>query len=140
MGRMNGLFQEPKRDRVLGEALRQIESGAGLADAEILRRRIVAAARSRLAELARPAPRWWEMISGWSRVAVPVGLAASLAAGLLVQGSVTGADSALSAGELGADSTLVIAAFSEPSSGRLLTAHLIAPEGSDWLLEQAVTQ
>jgi hypothetical protein len=139
MDRMNGLFQEPKRDRVLGEALRQIDSVAGPADAEILRRRIVAAARSRLAELTRPAPRWWEMISGWSRVAVPVGLAASLAAGLLVQGSVT-ADSTLAVGELGADSTLVIAAFSEPRSGRLLTAHLIAPEGSDWLLEQAVTQ
>jgi hypothetical protein len=136
---MSGLIKEPKRDQVLGEALRQIESVAGPADPEILRRRIVAAARARLAELAWPAPRWWEMISGWSRVAVPVGLAASLAAGLLVQGSIPGADSA-SVGELGADSTLVIAAFSEPSSGRLLTAHLIAPEGNDWLLEQAVTQ
>jgi hypothetical protein len=137
---MSGLFKEPKWDRVLGEALRQLDPVAGPADAEILRRRIVAAARSRLAELARPSPRWWEMISGWSRVAVPVGLAASLAAGLLVQGRVTGAESVSYAGELGADSTLMIAAFSEPSSGRLLTAHLIAPEGNDWLLEQAVTQ
>jgi hypothetical protein len=137
---MSGLIKEPKRDRVLGEALRQIDAVAGAADAEILRRRIVSAARSRLAELAMPCPRWWEMISGWSRVAVPLGLAASLAAGLLVQGTVTGAESASYAGELGADSTLMIAAFSEPSSGRLLTAHLIAPEGNDWLLEQAVTQ
>jgi negative regulator of sigma E activity len=137
---MSRLFEEPERDRVLGEALRQIDAGAGPGDAEALRRRIMAAARSRLAELATPSPRWWEMISGWSRVAVPLGLAASLAAGLLVQGSVTGADSASSTGELGADSTLVIAAFSEPGSGSLLTAHLIAPEGNDWLLEQAVTQ
>jgi hypothetical protein len=140
MARMRGLFKEPKRDRVLGDALRQIDAVAEPGDAESLRRRIGAAAQSRLADLAMPTPRWWEMISGWSRVAVPVGLAASLAAGLLVQGSVTGADSAPYAGELGADSTLVIAAFSEPGSGRLLTAHLIAPEGNDWLLEQAATQ
>jgi len=40
---MSRLFEEPERDRVLGEALRQIDAGAEPGDAEALRWRIVAA-------------------------------------------------------------------------------------------------
>jgi hypothetical protein len=137
---MSGLFRDPERDPDLGSALRRVEATRGVGDLEALRRRIVAAARPKLAQLGAPALRWWEWISTWTRVAVPVGLAASLAAGLLVQGS--GAAAALSSysTDLGSDSTLVLAAFSEPASASRLTAHLIAPEGNDWLLEQAVNQ
>jgi hypothetical protein len=137
---MSALFGEPGRDPKLRAALRRIESASPVGDVEALHRRILAAARPKLAELGASAPRWWEWVSGWMRVAVPVGLAASLAAGLLVRGSndITGA--AASTSDLSPDSTLVLAAWSEPAAGGQLASHLIAPESNDWLLEQAVTR
>jgi hypothetical protein len=139
MDGMSGLFREPKRDPALGSALRRIEAASRMDDPQALRRRIVAAARARLARLGSPAPQWWEWISAWIRVAVPVGLAAALAAGLLVGGSDTTTLSN-SATDMGSDSTLVLAAFSDPAAGSELTGYLIAPEGNDWVLEQAVSQ
>src|SRR5215213_1157764 len=85
---MSRWWREPERDRVLGNALRWLEAGSELNDGESLRQNIVAAARPRLARAGSTAPRWWEWISGWTRVAVPVGLVASLAAGLLLSGGV----------------------------------------------------
>jgi anti-sigma factor RsiW len=140
MERMSRLMGEPERDPRLGDLLRQLETASEPGGAEELRRRIMAAARPRLAELRLPAPRWWELISGWTRVAVPIGLAASLAAGLLVRGSGTSTGVATYATDLGSDSTLVLAAFSESASGGQFAAQLMAPEGDDWLLEQAVTR
>ena len=140
MDGMSGLFREPERDPELGRALQRIDAARETGDLEALRRRILAAARLRLARLGAPALRWWEWISDWTRVAVPVGLAASLAAGLLVQASGTATALSSYGTDMGSDTTLVLAAFSEPASGSRLTAHLIAPEGNDWLLEQAVSQ
>jgi hypothetical protein len=140
MGGMSGLFREPKHDAELGKAMRRIEAASEPGDPEVLRRRILAAARPRLAQLGSPAPRWWEWISGWNRVALPVGLAASLAAGLLVQRSGNPYTLGSSSVDVGSDSTLVLAAFSESASVGQLTAQLIAPEGDDWLLQQAVGQ
>jgi hypothetical protein len=73
-------------------------------------------------------------------VALPLGLAASLGAGLLLRGSGGVPAEGGYSTELGADSTLVLAALSEPATGSLFTGHLIAPEGNDWLLRQAVEQ
>jgi hypothetical protein len=73
-------------------------------------------------------------------VAVPVGLAVSLAVSLLLPSTGDLVNVTSSGGDAGADSTLVIAAFSEASAGGELAAHLVAPAGSDWLFEQAVTQ
>jgi hypothetical protein len=73
-------------------------------------------------------------------VALPVGLAASLAAGLLLPDAEEVTSSSSYSMEVGADSTLVIAAFSEGSAAGEWAAHLLAPEGGDWLLEQAVSQ
>jgi hypothetical protein len=140
MDGMSGVFRDPERDPALGEALWRIEATRESGDLEALRRRILAAARPRLAQLGAPALRWWEWISGWTRVAVPVGLAASLAGGLLVQATGTTTVFSNYSTDMGSDSTLVLAAFSEPASGSRFTAHLIAPEGNDWLLEQAVSQ
>src|ERR1700682_5112385 len=97
-------------------------------DGEELRHRILSAARPRLVGLDTKAPHWWEWISGWMRVAVPVGLAASLAAGLFLPRSGEIATFGSYTAEAGADSTLVLAAFSEPSAGGRLAAHLVAPE------------
>jgi hypothetical protein len=73
-------------------------------------------------------------------VAVPVGLAASLVAGVLLprSGDITSLEAYPA--DAGSDSTLVLAAFSEPTSGGQLAAHLVAPESGDWLFEQALTQ
>ena len=136
---MKNVFRDPNRDTELGQALRDIEDVAALSDEHALRQRIVSAARPRLAKLGSRAPRWWELLSTWSKVAVPVGLAAALAAGLLVQDSGT-ASMQGSYSDMGSDSTLVLAALSEPETGSLFTGHLIAPEGNDWLLREAVDQ
>jgi hypothetical protein len=137
---MNWLLGEPERDLRLGAALRRIDPTPDAARAEDLRRRIMARARAPLAELGVPAARWWEWLSRWVRIAVPVGLAASLAAGLLLPGSGDLAGLGGYTIGTGADSTLIAAAFSEPAARGQMAAHLIAPEGNDWLLEQALTQ
>jgi hypothetical protein len=136
MGRMKRLLGEPERDAELSAALRNIEQAPLHADNDMLRRRIVAAARSRLAALAAPAPHWWELVSSWSRVAVPVGLALAITAVLLMPFGMETSTSA--AGADAGDSTLVLAAFSEGSGGQL--ANLIAPASHDWLLEQAISR
>jgi hypothetical protein len=140
MDGMSWLFRDPERDPELERALQRIETARETSDVEALRRRILAAARPRLARLGAPALRWWEWISTWTRVAIPVGLAASLAAGLLIRAGGTATAFSSYSTDMGSDSTLVLAAFSEPASGSWFTAHLIAPEGNDWLLEQAVSQ
>ena len=42
--------------------------------------------------------------------------------------------------DAGADSTLVIAAFSEAEAGSEPAAYLVAPASNDWLFEQAVSR
>jgi hypothetical protein len=137
---MNWLFREPERNPRLAAALRQIDPVPDVTQAEHLRRRIMGRARPRLAELELPAARWWEWLSQWVRIAVPVGLAASLAAGLFLPRSSEMSLLESYTSEIGADSTLMVAAFSEPSVRGQLAGHLIAPEGNDWLLEQALTR
>jgi hypothetical protein len=135
---MSWLFQEPPRDPELGAALRRMEDELQRDDMENLRRRIVTAAGPMLTALRSPTPRWWELISRWMPVAVPVGLAAALAAGLLLPGA---ADlTTLTTSEGAADSTLVTAAFADGSAGGELAAWIIAPGTSDWLWQQAVAQ
>jgi hypothetical protein len=137
---MKWLFREPVRDRALADALRRLESEAPIDGGDLLGRRIVAAAVPSLRQLRTPAPRWWEWITRWVPIAVPVGLAASLAVGFLVPSGGDLVKVASAGADAGADSTLVIAAFSEASAGGELAAHLVAPAGGDWLFEQAVSQ
>ena len=70
---MSRLLGEPERDPRLGNLLRRLEMTSEPGDADELRRRIMAAARPRLAGLQSSSPRWWELIAAWTRVAVPVG-------------------------------------------------------------------
>lgn len=136
MGRMKRLFREPERDAELADALRRIERPP-LDETSLLRRRIAAAARPGLALLATPAPPWWELLTGWGRLAVPVALAVALAAVLLMPFSNEN-DASPIYSVAGADTTLVLAAFSEGAGGQL--ANLIAPVSHEWLLEQAISQ
>ena len=138
---MRWLFREPTRDQTLGQMLRQLETVAPRSDDALLRERIVAAATPILRRPRAPAaPRWWEWISRWMPVAVPVAVAASLAATLLVSIGADPVNVASSVAEAGADSTLLIAAFSEGSTRSELAAHLVAPAGDDWLFEEAVSR
>lgn len=137
---MSALFREPPRDPELGDSLRQMEAASTPGDDDALRMRIVAAARPRLAELRVPVRRWWEWISGSVRVAIPVALAACVAAALLVPGSSDYVGTEVSTTLAGVDSTLVLAAFSAPGSGNLLASHLIAPASADSLLAQVLDQ
>jgi hypothetical protein len=137
MGPMSRFFGEPPRDPELAEALRQMEAASPPGNDEVLRRRIVAAARPRLAALPASSRQWWEWISGSVRVAIPVAVAACVAAALLVSRSSDYVGTEISSTVAGADSTLVLAAFSAPAAGDL-TSHLIVPTGDDWLLSQAL--
>ena len=138
---MRWLFREPLRDQRLGEILRRLETASSLSDDTVLRQRIVAAAAPILRGLrASNAPRWWEWLSRWIPIAVPVAVAASLAATLLVSTSADPVNVASSIAEAGADSTLVIAAFSEEATRSELAAHLVAPASDDWLFEEAVSR
>jgi hypothetical protein len=137
MGPMSRLFAEPPHDPELGDALRRMEAASPSRDHEALRMRILAAARPKLAALRAPVRHWWEWISGSVRVAIPIGVAACVAAALLVPGSSDYVGAEALTAVAGADSTLVLAAFSAPASGDL-TSHLIVPAGDDWLLSQAL--
>jgi hypothetical protein len=133
-------FGEPTRDPELGAALRRIDPASSLGDDEPVRRRILAAARGRLNDLRSPLPTLWEIMSGWVRVTVPLGLAAGLVAALLVPGSARLTWSPTYSLDGGTDSTLVLAALSERTPGAFPGAALTEPESDDWLLEQAISQ
>jgi len=134
---VNWLFREPRRDPELAAALRRIEPAPDRSVEEALRLRILDAAGARSTGLNAAAPRWWEWISAWIPVAVPIGLTACLAAALLLpgRGDLVGAGEYI--GETGTDSAMVLATFSDAGFGSQVTAQLIAPEGDDWLLAQA---
>ena len=136
---MKWLFQEPRRDPKLGDALRRLERPSRQDDAE-LRQRIVAAATPQLSGLRSPGRHWWEWVTRWMPVAIPLGLAASLAAGLILPAVEEVSPTTDYAVETSADSTLLAAAYSEESDAGQLAAHLVAPESGDWLFEQAVAQ
>jgi hypothetical protein len=136
---MKWLFRDPAPDPRLGAAMRQVERRSRRDDTE-LRERILAAATPQLSALRSRQPRWWEWISRWMPVAVPLGLAALLIAGLILPKTEELTPRSSYSAEFVADSTLLSAAYSEGAGGSQLAAHLVAPGEGDWLLEEAVTQ
>jgi hypothetical protein len=135
---MNWLFQNPRRDPELGDALRKLEQPSRQDDAD-LRQRILAAATPQLSALRSPGRHWWEWVTRWMPVAIPLGLAASLAAGLILPADEEVSPTTEYATEI-SDSTLLAAAYSEESDAGQMAAHVVAPESGDWLFEQAVAQ
>jgi len=136
---MNWLFQEPRRDPKLGDALRKLERPSRLDDSD-LRQRIVAAATPQLSGLRSPGRHWWEWVTQWMPVAIPLGLAASLAAGLILPATEEVSPTTDYATEMSADSTLLAAAYSEESDAGQLATHVVGPESGDWLFQQAVAR
>jgi hypothetical protein len=127
-------FGEPQPDPRIGEALRH----RGLADPRVadeeLRARIMRAARPELARMARGRP-WWEWMAAWSRVAVPVGLAASLAAGALL--ARTGSATSTSGDT---ESSVMLSAAAGAGGGAELGDRFVAQANDSWLLSQALGQ
>lgn len=136
---MAHFFDEPARDPRLADALRQIDE-TPMDDGHALRQRIMDAARPTLAALRTAGRPWWSGLSAWLRVAVPVTVAACIAAALLLPGRRDIAVDETSVSAIAVDSAMVIAAFSTPGVESQLTAHLIVPETDDALLAQAFAQ
>jgi hypothetical protein len=138
-------------DRRLAAALRELTGDApvGEVDWTALHGRIVASAAAPLsARRARRARRpWWQFEAGWARTAVPLGVAASLAAVLLVgRASAVGNGSAtpplvaaIPPGESSAASTLV-SAIGDAGAERELVEAVSGPTTADALLEAVLSQ
>lgn len=77
------IFSEPGRDPQIAAALRMADAPPDPAGDDALARRIVQAARPRLAELRRAPQPWWAWTAAWARFAIPLGTAAGLVAALL---------------------------------------------------------
>jgi hypothetical protein len=138
---MAGMFHDPERDPRLADALRGTPGPGGPLDDQQLHSRIMAAARPRLAQLrARQRP-WWEWTAGWARVAVPVGLAASLAAGVLLVRSPSSGESLSS---IAADTTtasgVILSAAAGGTGSPQVGDELVAQASDDWLLTQVMSQ
>lgn len=121
---------EPPRDAHLAAALRTADpaaAGAHVDASDALARRIVEAARPGLLRRADRRRSWWEWTADWARIAVPVGVAATLAAGAILLASdqsdpVPFGESALVLGD---------------GAGRSeLAAELVPPATDEWLLQQ----
>lgn len=121
------IHREPERDPRLAGALHGLARESADGD-ERLVARIVEAARPRLGELRRAPRPWWAWTASWARVAVPVGVAASLAAGVML---IRAGDSAVD--DVVTESTLVLESNDDAAGGSLAGALL--PQATDeWLL------
>lgn len=130
--------REPERDPLLADALRLADAGRSDADLERLRRRVMAVAQGPLADLAAARKPWWAWAAGWGRVAVPIGLAASLAAGaILARSNLSGLTRAA---EVESESSAVLREVALASGADLVTSQLALPSSRDALLDAAITR
>jgi hypothetical protein len=130
--------REPERDPRLAHALRLVDAGRSDEELESLRRRVMAAARDQLAVLTAARQPWWAWAAGWGRVAVPIGLAASLAAGVVLAGS--SLSELTAAAEVESESSLVLREVTLASGADLVTSQLALPSTQDALLDAAITR
>lgn len=132
------------RDAEIGRALRAVEAAAhDGSDDDVLAARIVQAARPRLAELRRGSRPWWEWTAGWARIAVPVGIAASVIAGVLAL--TNDVDPALASDRAEAVVVLdslaeraVVLGFGAPPEEGEPAGELIAQATDAWLLAEVL--
>jgi hypothetical protein len=140
-------FDDPPRDPHLAEALRRVETPLAPEADDALRARIVWEARGRLASrrLGAAARPWWAWMAGWARIAVPVGVAAGVAAGALVlrtpvvDAETSGAETELTvASQSVADtlalSELVLSGTGEPEPQYQVVDHVLGTTERDWVL------
>ncbi|HEY7634802.1 MAG TPA: hypothetical protein VH763_04620 [Gemmatimonadales bacterium] len=134
------MLADPERDPRLAEALLQTQVPCPSLTEDQLRFSILDAGRSRLAQLrARQRP-WWEWTAGWARVAVPVGLAASLAAGVLLVRNPSVVQSAASAADSVTASGVMLSAAAGTTGSPQVGDELVAEASDDWLLTQVMSR
>jgi hypothetical protein len=145
-------FEDPARDPRLGEVLRRSETPLSPEGDDALRARVVWEARGRLAA-RRLAPRtrpWWSWMAGWARVALPMGLAASVAAGALVlrtpidegSGTEAGVELAVDAAGASADTvalSYVLLTGANADGAVRVVDHVLGTGDGDWLLGDPTT-
>lgn len=129
---------DPPRDAQLGDALRRLDVIAP-AELERVRRSIVAAAAPRLAALH--APTWWEWTASWASAAIPLALAAGIAA--LVFALRTGSTTPQLSTEVATVSTstyspALLSVVGQRGSGSQVTDVVVGPASHDWLVSQMV--
>jgi anti-sigma factor RsiW len=134
------IFTDPERDPRLADALRlRREARSPLTD-DGLHGRIVRAARPALARRRQVPQPWWACMAGWARVAVPVGLAASLAAGaLLVRGADVAGEVTVAESDTPSEGSVILAAATAVLGDDSVTDELIAGN-AEWLLSEAMSE
>jgi negative regulator of sigma E activity len=136
-----GMFNDPERDPRLGDVLRGQPARSASLDDDALQARITSAAAPRLAQLRARQRAWWEWTAAWARVAVPVGLAASLAAGvLLVRSPATVESSSSVAADTVTASGLILSAAAGTTGSPQVADELVAQPSDDWLLDQVMSR
>ena len=132
------IHREPERDPLIAGALHAVDTGSTDGE-DLLVRRIVDAARPQLVAMRRAPRPWWEWTASWARIAVPIGVAASLGAGVLAlqaadrwMGEPLAAETALVT-----ESALVLGA-DDPLAGTELAAELLPRPTDEWLLSEGV--
>lgn len=135
------MFDDPERDPRLADALRGTPTPSSSLGDDQLRSRIMAAARVRVAQLRSRQRPWWEWTAAWARVAVPVGLAASLAAGVLLVQNPTSIESITSvAADTVTASGVILSAAAGTTASPQVGDELVAQASDDWLLTQVMSR
>ena len=137
------VHDEPVREWALSERLRRAESrlyGDTPDDirAAALRARLMAAARPALVRRAgSPTGRrsWWEYTAGWGRAAIPAGIAAAIAATLLVVASRRDTRAMLDASS--APETSIVTMAVRGAAAPEIAEAVVGPATREWLLTAA---
>jgi hypothetical protein len=133
------LLPDPERDPRLGEALRRLDDDAWARDDDDeLSRRILLAARGRLARLHNPPEPWWEWTAAWARVVIPLGAAASIAAAAILVSERGSVDPAWSDADSVTVSGAMLSAAALPAGEAQVTDQLLVPASEEWLLNGAL--
>lgn len=133
---MSPLFSQPERDSQVGESLRRHELRPAPTEEQALVRRIMTAAQPALGRLRNPARPWWEWLAGWAQLAIPAGVAVSLAAGgvlLTERGSIS---SSWSEDSVTVSETVLSVATLPAGEVQVGDQLLVAPS-DEWLLSGA---
>jgi hypothetical protein len=134
------MFDDPERDSRLADALRGTPTPSSSLGDDQLRSRIMAAARVRVAQLRSRQRPWWEWTAAWARVAVPVGLAASLAAGVLLVQNPTSIEIVSVAADTVTASGVILSAAAGTTGSPQVGDELVAQASDDWLLTQVMSR
>lgn len=129
---------DPPRDALLAEALRRLDAVAP-AELERIRRSIARAAAPRLAALRTRT--WWEWTASWAGAAIPLALAAGIAAlAFALRADTTTPQLApeVTTASTATYSPAFISVIGERGARSQVTDAVVGPASHDWLVAQVV--